>query len=36
MLTANQVTMWGALRRMGITAVGPQQRLVQALGLPAA
>lgn len=35
-LTANQVTMWGALRRMGITAVGPQQRLVQALGLPAA
>lgn len=35
-LTANQVTMWAALRRMGLAAVAPQQRLVQVMGLPAA
>ncbi|MEU6133049.1 Asp/Glu racemase [Saccharopolyspora sp. NPDC047091] len=29
-LTANQVTMWAALRAMGLPAVAPQQRLVRA------
>ena len=35
-LTANQVTMWAALRAMGLHAVAPQQRLAQALTPPAA
>lgn len=29
-LTANQVTMWAALRRIGLRAVGPGQRLLEA------
>lgn len=29
-VTANQVTIWGALRPLGIAAVGPGQRLLQA------
>ncbi|MBK0869814.1 MAG: Asp/Glu racemase [Saccharopolyspora sp.] len=35
-LTANQVTMWGALHAIGMPAVAPQQRLVQALDESAA
>jgi maleate isomerase len=35
-LTANQVTIWGALRAMGLRAVAPEQRLVQTVDLPAA
>ena len=35
-LTANQVTMWAALRAMGLPAVAPQQRLVQAFDVSAA
>jgi maleate isomerase len=35
-LTANQVTIWAALRAMGLQAVAPEQRLVQAVDAPAA
>jgi maleate isomerase len=35
-ITANQVTMWAALRAMGLQAVAPEQRLVQAVDAPAA
>lgn len=35
-LTANQVTIWAALRAMGLSAVGPEQRLVRAVSAPAA
>lgn len=35
-LTANQVTMWAALRAMGLQAVAPEQRLVQAVTADAA
>ncbi|MDA3645498.1 Asp/Glu racemase [Saccharopolyspora indica] len=35
-LTANQVTLWAALRSMGLQAVASQQRLLQALEEPAA
>lgn len=35
-LTANQVTIWAALRTMGLQAVAPEQRLVQTFDAPAA
>ncbi|SFS80413.1 maleate cis-trans isomerase family protein [Saccharopolyspora flava] len=35
-LTANQVTMWAALRAMGLAGVGAEQRLLQAVGASAA
>lgn len=35
-LTANQVTIWAALQAMGMRAVAPDQRLVQAVSAPAA
>ncbi|QGK69907.1 Asp/Glu racemase [Allosaccharopolyspora coralli] len=35
-LTANQVTIWAALRRMGLTALAPDQRLMQAVTASAA
>ncbi|MEB3366286.1 maleate cis-trans isomerase family protein [Saccharopolyspora mangrovi] len=35
-LTANQVTIWAALREMGLSAVGAEQRLMQAVDAPAA
>ncbi|TWF95877.1 maleate cis-trans isomerase family protein [Saccharopolyspora dendranthemae] len=35
-LTANQVTIWAALREMGLRAMGPEQRLMQAVDAPAA
>lgn len=35
-LTANQVTMWAALRTMGLPAVAREQRLVRAFDVPAA
>ncbi|MDA3630674.1 Asp/Glu racemase [Saccharopolyspora sp. WRP15-2] len=35
-LTANQVTVWAALRAMGLQAVAPEQRLMQAVDVPAA
>ncbi len=35
-LTANQVTIWAALRRMGITAVAPDQALIRELPASAA
>ncbi|MGW1679907.1 maleate cis-trans isomerase family protein [Saccharopolyspora sp. NPDC002376] len=35
-LTANQVTIWAALRAMGLHAVAPEQRLMQAVDVPAA
>lgn len=35
-LTANQVTIWAALREMGISAVAPDQQLVRAAQAPAA
>lgn len=33
-LTANQVTMWAALRRLGLNAVGPAQALLEKRGTP--
>ncbi len=33
-LTASQVTIWAALRRMGLAAVGPEQRLLSAPAQP--
>ncbi|WP_433873535.1 maleate cis-trans isomerase family protein [Saccharopolyspora sp. CA-218241] len=35
-LTANQVTVWAALRAMGLRAVAPEQRLLQVVDAPAA
>jgi maleate isomerase len=35
-LTANQVTIWAALRAMGLQAVAPEQRLMAAVDAPAA
>ncbi|TDD50510.1 maleate cis-trans isomerase family protein [Saccharopolyspora elongata] len=35
-LTANQVTIWAALREMGLQAVAPEQRLMQVVDAPAA
>ncbi|MER7013690.1 Asp/Glu racemase [Saccharopolyspora sp. NPDC000359] len=35
-LTANQVTLWAALRLMGLRAVASEQRLLQAVDAPAA
>ncbi|GAA4616449.1 maleate cis-trans isomerase family protein [Saccharopolyspora hordei] len=35
-LTANQVTLWAALRMMGLRPVAPEQRLLQAVDAPAA
>ena len=35
-LTANQVTIWAALREMGLRAVAPEQRLTQVVDAPAA
>ena len=35
-LTANQVTMWAALRRMGVSAVAGEQWLLRSFGISAA